>query len=154
MPLTLRPATARDRDFLSALAERLADFETPPWRPPEQVAAGDRRDLLAVLDAPPPGSELVVAELDAVPAGCLHLVTRIDFFTERPHGHISVIAVTRQAEGRGVGHALMEYAERWSRARGYSHLTLNVFPGNARARAFYDRHGYALDLISMRKDIP
>jgi ribosomal protein S18 acetylase RimI-like enzyme len=154
MPLILRPASADDREFLAALADRLADFETPAWRPPAQVAAGDRRDLLAALDAPPPGSALVIADLDGVPAGCLHLVTRIDFFTERPHGHISVIAVTKQAEGRGVGHALMDHAERWSRDRGYDHLTLNVFPGNARALAFYDRHGYLLELISMRKDLP
>jgi GNAT superfamily N-acetyltransferase len=153
MPLTLRPVTSHDRAF-SALADRLADFETPAWRSPAQVAEGDRRELLAALDEPPPASELIIAELDGVGAGCLHVVTKLDFFTLRPHGHISVIAVTRQAEGRGVGHALMEYAEQWSRAQGYDHLTLNVFPANARARAFYERHGYALDLISMRKDIP
>lgn len=154
MSLTLRPATTDDRAFLSALADRLADFETPAWRSRAQVAEGDRRDLLAALDEPPPASELVIAELDGAPEGCLHVVTKADFFTLRPHGHISVIAVTKQAEGRGVGHALMDYAERWSRALGYDHLTLNVFPANARARAFYERHGYALDLISMRKDMP
>ena len=105
MPLTLRPATLDDRDFLSGLADRLADFDTPAWRSPAQVADGDRRDLLAALEQPPPASELVIAELDGVRAGCLHVVTRLDFFTLRPHGHISVIAVTKEAEGHGVGHA-------------------------------------------------
>ncbi len=153
MPLTIRPATLDDRDFLSGLADRLADFDTPAWRSPAQVAEGDRRDLLAAVEQPAPASELVIAELDGVRAGCLHVVTRLDFFTLRPHGHISVIAVTKEAEGHGVGHALMDYAEQWSREHGYDHLTLNVFPANARARAFYERHDYALDLLTMRKDL-
>ena len=38
------------------------------------------------------------AELDGEPAGCLHVLTKVDFFTGLPHGHISVIAVTRAAD--------------------------------------------------------
>jgi GNAT superfamily N-acetyltransferase len=78
----------------------------------------------------------------------------VDFFTERPHGHISVIAVARSAEGRGVGRALMAWADGWAAALGYDHLTLNLFPANTRARALYEREGYALDMMSMRKDLP
>jgi GNAT superfamily N-acetyltransferase len=38
--------------------------------------------------------------------------------------------VTREAEGRGVGAALMRAAEAWARSRGHGKLTLNVFDGN------------------------
>src|SRR5690606_8400091 len=120
-------------------------------RPPSELAAGDRRDLLAALDDPPEASALVIAEIDGTPAGCLHVVTRTDFFTLKLHGHISVIAVTKAAEGRGVGKTLMKHAENWARGLGYDHLTLSVFPANQRALALYERHGYAVDLISMRK---
>jgi acetylornithine deacetylase/succinyl-diaminopimelate desuccinylase-like protein/ribosomal protein S18 acetylase RimI-like enzyme len=152
--IALRPATSVDQAFLSDLADRLADFDHPPeWRPASQIAAGDRRDMLEALMDPPPRSALVVAELDGVAAGCLHVLTKIDFFTGLPHGHISVIAVTREAEGRGVGKALMAHAEDWARSEGYDHLTLNVFPANTRARALYERHGYDLDMLSMRKGL-
>ena len=88
-----------------------------------------------------------------MPAGCLHVLTKVDFFTGRRHGHISVIAVAREAEGTGVGRALMEWADHWAAGRGYGHVTLHVFPANTRARALYERHGYALDMLTMRKDI-
>lgn len=154
MALSIRPATPADRDFLGAMAERLADFDAPPiYRPPAEIAAGDRRDLWRALDDPPPGSVLVVAELDGKPAGCLHILTKLDFFTERPHAHVSVIAVARNAEGKGVARELMAWAERWADEQGYGHVTLNVFPANTRARALYDRSGYALDMLTMRKDL-
>lgn len=154
MALSIRPATPADRDFLGAMAARLADFDAPPaWRPASEIAAGDRRDLWHALDEPPPGSELVVAELDGELAGCLHVLTKIDFFTERPHAHVSVIAVARNAEGKGVARALMTWAERWAAEQGYGHVTLNVFPANTRARTLYDRYGYAVDMLTMRKDL-
>lgn len=151
MAIAIRPARPDDRTFLSDIADRLADFDPPSWRPASEIAAGDRRDLLAAIDDPPPASALLVAELDGQPAGCLHLLTRTDFFTLKPHGHISVIAVTKAAEGRGVGKALMAHAEDWARELGYDHLTLSVFPANARALALYKRHGYEVELLSMRK---
>jgi ribosomal protein S18 acetylase RimI-like enzyme len=154
MPPIIRPATPDDRGFVSDMAARLADFDTPPaWRSAEQIAKGDRRDLLSALDSPPPASALVVAELDGVRAGCLHVVTKTDFFTQRPHGHISVIAVAKTAERLGVGRALLTWASQWAAGLGYDHLTLHVFPANARARALYERDGYMLDMLTMRKEI-
>lgn len=154
LAITIRPARPDDREFLSDIAIRLADFDHPPsWRPAADLVAGDRRDLLAALENPPQASALVIAELDGAPAGCLHVVTRTDFFTLQPHGHISVIAVTKAAEGHGVGKRLMKEAENWARSLGYDHLSLSVFPANERALALYQRHGYAVDLISMRKGI-
>ena len=154
MPLLIRPATPEDRAFLSQMAERLAHFDAPPaWRTAEQIASGDRRDMLSALDSPPAGSALMVAELGGIRVGCLHVLTKIDFFTERPHGHISVIAVSQTAEGRGVGRALMAWADDWARSLGHDHLTLNLFPANTRARALYEREGFALDMLSMRKDL-
>jgi ribosomal protein S18 acetylase RimI-like enzyme len=154
MSIVIRAAAETDRAFLSALAERLADFDAPPaWRTREEIAAGDRRDLLSALDAPPEGSALVVAELNARPAGCVHVLTKTDFFTGLPHGHLSVIAVARDAEGRGVGRALMTWVDRWAADQGLTHVTLHVFPANARARALYERHGYAVDMLTLRRDL-
>ena len=44
--------------------------------------------------------------------------------------------------GGGVGSALLDAAEALSRERSASHLYLLVTTDNARARSFYQRHGY------------
>ena len=75
-----------------------------------------------------------------------------DFFGNR-HAHISVIATTEAAEGTGVGRALLEHAEAWSRDRGYSLLTLNVFVANDRARRFYERAGMAAEMMKYVKPL-
>jgi GNAT superfamily N-acetyltransferase len=49
-------------------------------------------------------------------------------------GHIADVVVAPAAGGRGVGSALMRYAEDWGRKRGFAMLTLNVFTANHRAR--------------------
>lgn len=153
MSVIVRAATPDDREFLAAIATRLADFDVPDWRSAANIAAGDRRDLLLALDHLPAESALLVAEQDGIRAGVLHLLTRKDFFTLRPHGHISVIAITREAEGRGLGRALMAHAEQWSRERDYDRLTLSVFPANTRALALYERSGFAVDMLAMTKPL-
>jgi ribosomal protein S18 acetylase RimI-like enzyme len=155
---TIRPAHPDDRDFVLALADRLVSFEVPAFRSKEEFAEGDRRALAAWFDRLPDDSlaearsaeadeALFIAELDGQPAGCAYLVTLVDFFTERPHAHVSVLAVTAEAEGRGVGSALLDHCQAWARRRGSDHLTLNALVSNARARAFYERRGFAGEYI-------
>jgi ribosomal protein S18 acetylase RimI-like enzyme len=153
MPVAIRSATAADRKFLDRLAERLADFDRPAWRTREEIADGDRRALYDALDHPQPGTELFIAELDGQPAGCLLMWTLEDYFSQRWHAHVSVIAVTRDAEGQGVGTALMAHAETWARARGHDSITLSVFEGNARARALYERCGFASEMRRYTKPL-
>lgn len=149
--VAIRSATPADRAFLTALAERLADFDRPSWRSHREIADGDRRALLEAIDVPRPGTELFIAELDGSPAGGLLLWTLEDYFSQQWHAHVSVIAVTQHAEGRGVGRALMEHAEQWARERGHTSLTLSVFAGNRRAQALYERVGYTVEMHRMIK---
>ena len=149
--VAIRSATPADRDFLATLAERLADFDRPAWRTHGEIAEGDRRALFEAIDRPQPGTELFVAELDGVAAGCLLMWTLEDYFSQQWHAHVSVIAVTKAAEGHGVGRALMAHAETWARARGHRSITLSVFEGNRRAQALYERAGYAVEMRRMLK---
>jgi ribosomal protein S18 acetylase RimI-like enzyme len=151
MRVAIRSASPADRAFLTTLAERLADFDRPPWRSHAEIADGDRRALLEAIDTPRPGTQLFIAELEGRPAGCVLMWTLEDYFSQQWHAHVSVIAVTRDAEGRGVGRALMEHAERWARDRGHSSLTLSVFAGNQRAQALYERSGYTIEMHRMIK---
>lgn len=144
--VSIRLATPADRDFILSLGDRLADFDRPPWRSAEEIAEGDRRALRQQLDDPADGQALFVAELEARPAGCVLLWTLEDYFSRKNHAHVSVIAVTTEAEGRGVGAALMAYAETWARDRGHSCITLSVFESNRRAQRLYERSGYQVEM--------
>ncbi|MFA5908490.1 MAG: GNAT family N-acetyltransferase [Vicinamibacterales bacterium] len=145
--MTIRPAQPADREFVLAMADRLVSFEVPAFRSKAEFAAGDRRALAEWFREPKPGEALFIAEHDGRPAGCVYLVTLVDYFNERPHAHLSVLAVTSEAEGKGVGSALLDHSEAWARERGSDRLTLSALVTNARARALYERRGFAGEYI-------
>ena len=142
------------------LANRLVDgFEAPSHRTKAELIDGDRRALAAwfngltaegsVAEARSAKADeaMLIAELDGKPAGCAFLVTLVDYFNERSHAHLSVLAVEKASEGKGVGSALLDACEQWARARGSDRLTLSALVTNARARALYERRGFAGEYI-------
>jgi GNAT superfamily N-acetyltransferase len=145
--LAIRAAGPGDRAFVLATVVRLGDFGPPPWRTAEEIGEADARVLRVFFESPAPGATLLVAEEGGSPAGFVYLEVLRDFFDRREHGHVSVLAVAREAEGRGVGGALMRAAEAWARERGYRRLTLNVFEGNVRARAVYTHLEYRAETM-------
>jgi GNAT superfamily N-acetyltransferase len=150
--IRIRPAVASDREWILALVPRLHEFGPPPIRPLERMNAAVVEELEAAIDDPPKGSALLVATSpDGAPLGFTYLVTASDFFTLEDHGHVSELIVDRAGEGRGAGRALLAAGEEWAREQGYRLITLNVFEGNARARALYTRIGYSPDTLKMTK---
>ncbi len=145
--LAIRGAVAADRDFVLAMADRLVSFEVPAFRTKDELAEGDRRALAEWFREPKPDEALFVAELDGRPAGCAYLVTMVDYFNKRPHAHLSVLAVTMEAEGKGVGSALLDRSEAWARECGSDRLTLSALVTNSRARALYERRGFSGEYI-------
>lgn len=147
--MRIRSAGLGDRRFVLEMAERLAGgFDLPASRPGAEVVDGDRRDLAAWFDKPDrPGERMLIAEIDGQPVGVAHIVTATDFFTRRQHGHLSVLAVSADAEGRGIGSALLDAAAEWSRGQGFDRLTLSVFVGNQRAQRVYERHGFEPEML-------
>lgn len=150
--LKIRPARREDAPVLAGLAARLASFPLPPWRTPDSIADADAAAMMEAIEDGKDDSEVVIAERDGVPAGCLHILVMKDFFGVS-HGHISVLSTTVDAEGTGVARALMEFAEAWTKARGLSLMTLNVFAGNERARRFYDRAGFEVEMLKYARKI-
>ncbi len=148
----VRTAADADRDWILAVAPRLHDFGPPPWRPRDVMD----RAVVASIDAALGGradeaTVLVAEDADRTRLGFVHLHPATDFFTGERHGHVSDIVVAPEAEGRGVGRALMAAAEAWARRSGFRLLSLHVFDTNARARAFYARLGYRPDIVKLIK---
>jgi GNAT superfamily N-acetyltransferase len=149
--ITVRVALPSDRGFVLAEVVRLAAFGTPPGRTAGEIVEGEARTLRAFFDAPHAPETLLIAEEDGRPAGFIFLEEKQDYFTLKTHGHIGILVVTREAEGRGVAAALMRSAEGWARARGYETLTLGVFEDNRRARTVYEHFGYRPDTVRYLK---
>lgn len=149
-----RPMQPEDRDFLLALAERLAAMGMPEWRDPGAMRAFHRRYAEAMLSGKGPGELLLVAEDEAgTPLGVVHVTGEESGLTGEAQGYLATLAVTEEAEGQGVGRALMAAAEEWARERGYRLLALEVFAANQRARAFYQRLGYQEETLKLVKEL-
>lgn len=146
--VTVRPARPEDRDFVLATVRRLAAFGPPPGRTAEEIVEGEERTARAFFEDALPGRTLLLAESETGERlGFVYLETLRDYFTLQEHGHVGMLAVTKQAEGRGVGGALLRAAEAWARARGHRRLTLTVFTENRSARAVYEHLGYEAETL-------
>jgi len=146
--VTVRPARPADESTVLGMLEMLADFPVPHWRTARQIADADLHILVQALHHP--GSESIVLVAEEPPesvAGFVFTSTRQDYFTGRPHAHVEVLTVLETARGQGVARALLGAAEDWARGRGYSHVTLNVFADNTRARTVYERLGYLPETV-------
>ena len=71
--------------------------------------------------------------------------------SERRHGFLAEIYVVPEARGTGLGRALIEGCEAWSRGRGHKALTINVLERNHRAIRAYEGTGYAPYTVTLRK---
>ena len=153
--MVIREARLDDEEWLIRMTRRLADFDLPAWRTPDEIAQADRPILRDALNGYTPGTVIVVAELepDGLRAGYVFATTKHDYFTQAPHAHVEVLVVAPEAEGRGVAGALMHAVEAWARECGYGHVTLNVFDRNVRAQRLYDRLGYARETVHYRKAV-
>jgi GNAT superfamily N-acetyltransferase len=151
--IRVRPARASDRAFVRETAQRLSNFELPPWRSAAEIVSGELRTIDAYFRGEIPGAEVLVAEVDREPAGFAFLETGRDYFTRLEHAHVGILAVAAAAEGLGAGRALIAAAEAWTKARGLAVLTLNVFEGNARARRLYERSGFEAETLRYRKSV-
>jgi len=69
-----------------------------------------------------------------------------DYFTNEAHAHVAILAVAREAEGQGIGRALLQAGQDWARANRYSKLTLAVFKENERAKQVYEHQGWRSEL--------
>jgi GNAT superfamily N-acetyltransferase len=146
--LQIRHAVSGDRDFVVAAAQRLASFGPPVWRSPDEIVGREAQALLAFFEAPQPGATLLIAESEPGDRlGFAYLERASDYFTQREHGHLGILAVTEQAAGQGVGGALTRAAEAWARDQGYDRLTLTVFEANHSARAVYEHLGYVPETL-------
>ncbi len=135
--VTTRPARVTD-------GERLRAIDVLTWSPDVTPGPRSRPDQPFFSENRGPDG-VVVAELEGRVVGyaTLHQAIRLP-----SHDHVlemNGLAVDPDAQGRGVGRALMEAMIREARKRSARKLTLRVLAPNTTARRLYESCGFVVE---------
>lgn len=105
------------------------------------------------LRAETPGAHVLLAERDGKPLGTLTcFVLPLLLHGGAPTALVEAVAVHPDAQGQGVGRALMDAAMAIARRAGCYKLALSSNAKRDNAHAFYDRLGFARHGISFVVD--
>lgn len=151
MSHSIRRFRIADRDRVLALSERLT-VGVAPWRDEVEVATATRRWLDESTSEEFDGVALV-AETDGDLLGFVSVSTTRHFSGE-VDSYIGELVVAPAFEGRGVGSALVEAAQRVAIERGHRCLTLSTGAANDRAIALYRRLGFEPEDVKLTRTLP
>ena len=129
--MTLRPAVPDDMATVADIWHR-AWHSAHPGHVPDGLTAA--RTLAAFHERTPSRvADTTVAEVDG----------RVVGFTMVDGDEVEQVFVDPDLHGSGIAAVLLDAAERRVAAAGYDVAWLAVVVGNARARRFYEKHGWA-----------
>src|SRR5215467_8158354 len=127
--VAIRAGVEADKEWCARLMA-----ESEPWLTLQQDLQACREKMKR------PGTELFVAE--AYPSGALVGFVLLAGYGFAGMPYVASIGVANQERGRGVGGALLRFAEKRFAGRGRLFLLVSSF--NEGAQAFYKREGYEL----------
>jgi len=105
----------------------------------------DAREQLEPLLRAHPMSFVLFGRLGGEIVGAAACVWTLGTFSGRPGLNLHDFSVLPEAQGRGVGSALLEEMQRRAKARDASKLTLEVVGTNEAAQRLYERFGFVRD---------
>ena len=153
--ILIRPATVDDATLVGGFASRFAESGALPWRDPALMASFHARGVAqaaAQAREPEAGHQVLIATADdGQRFGFIYLHNQRTGLTGEEQGYVSMLSVTQEAEGRGVGRALLAAGEAWAREQGFRHLALDTFGDNLHARAVYAHLGFAEETLKLVK---
>jgi len=151
--ISIRTATPDDREFMFEQIARLAASAKQPWHTEFDILAFQHRSMDRILRRSRQGTTFIADDESGAPVGLIQVGLSTDWVTGEPCGYVSVLAVTREMEGKGVAARLIAAAEEWSRKHGCALISLDVFANNERARAFYAKQGYGEETLRLTKPL-
>lgn len=149
--LIIRDYTDKDKEFIIGLASRFTEIDYLDFR--NRTKMLKKQEEMALESVENNKSNIFIAEKDGQYLGYIELKDWVDYFTRERQGYVASLAVTRGAEGTGVGTLLLKKAEDWAKQKGYKELVLQVFTANQRAIKLYESLGYEPDISVMVKQI-
>jgi len=146
----VRPYNPSDREFVLSLAPRLA-IGIPSWRDPEKMVATAQGWITDSIEKRADKTILFVAENEKGERLGFASVSHSKHFTGVGQAYLGELATSKQAEGQGVGTALVQSCEQWARDQGYQILALTTGAANERALDFYHHLGYLNEDVTLVK---
>lgn len=151
--MIIREATDADRSFIFGLSPTLIEGAKLAWHSDDVELQFQDRYIEASLDETEGRQVTLIAERDGVPLGFIQVIESKDEISQEVCSRVPLLAVSKEAQGAGVGRRLMEEAEGWSKKHGHRLLQLEVFSNNAQARSFYEKSGFQNETIIMVKPL-
>lgn len=151
MDHTIQPANTNDVKNIEALLPRLADFDVPANRNPDDLWQGDAQMLRDWAAGSRSDVEVLIAKASGKIVGVAIISFRKELLSGEPSAHLEVLALDKSAEGFGIATSLMQHSEELAKANGALSMSLHVFANNSRARALYERQGFNGELLRYSK---
>ncbi|MET0741284.1 MAG: GNAT family N-acetyltransferase [Candidatus Nanopelagicales bacterium] len=136
--IVVRAATVDDAGNLGRLLDEFAtEFDDPTVGP---VDLGRRAVALIATDQ----AVFLLGSLDDAdtPCGLVQLRFRLSVWSDRLDAYLEDLFVQPSSRRRGVGSALLLYAERYALERGAAYMEIAVYEGDRDAVALYLSHGF------------
>lgn len=140
--LAIRAAGPQDADQLRPL---LAAVGFPTY----SAAIRSRLEALTT-----PADVVLVAVRASRVVGVVTAFVTPTLHRERPVGRVTLLSILEDAQGQGIGRALMAAVESELAARGCEQAEVISNQRFADAHKFYDRLGYELTSLKFRKHLP
>ncbi|MBT7583168.1 MAG: GNAT family N-acetyltransferase, partial [Kordiimonadaceae bacterium] len=151
--MIIREATYADREFIFGLSPTLIENANLAWHSDDVELQFQNRYTMESLDSTEGRHITLIVERDGVPLGVIQVVESKDEISQETCSRVPLLAVSKEAQGAGVGRRLMDEAESWAKKHGLRLLQLEVFANNEPARAFYEKSGYQNETIIMVKPL-
>ena len=97
----------------------------------------------------------MVAEFEGATIGCGYAFIQPSkaYFRHRIHSYLGFMYVVPEHRGTGVNKRILDVLETWSAARGVTEMQLEVYEENAAAIRAYEKSGYQINILQMRKEL-
>jgi ribosomal protein S18 acetylase RimI-like enzyme len=145
LEILIRSYTSSDYGFVIPLLVQLQEAEhtVEPNRLTDEDTA---LNYFAYIrnEAAENGGAIFVAEHNRVVTGFIIVMIYDNFIVETPgrHLYIADIAVDKGYRQQGIGHKLMEQAERFARENKVTEIRISVLAKNKAATILYDKMGF------------
>lgn len=150
--IQVRLYTPADREFLLSLAPRLT-IGIAPWRNREAMETAMRQFIIDSIEQHPTQTTIFIAMNQQRLQLGFASISHAKNFTGEPQAYLGELVVREDAEGHGIGNALIKACEEWSRNQGYPILVLDTGTANEHARRFYQHLGFQEESVRLVKQL-
>ncbi len=151
--VVIREAQESDYSFIFKLSPYLAEVALLDWHSDDTIQKMQDDYISEMLAETSKPNTTLIAEINSVPLGFIHVRTHQDSISGETCGTIPLLAVSPKSQGLGLGKLLIEDGEKWAKNLGYRLLHLEVFANNKKANSFYQQSGFKAETVHMIKPI-